>query len=232
MNYSRVRFLDTKNRFSGTVTNGKFAIPRVDNVSSFQIDKVSFFNSQYTVDSRNNKIYFNDGSDRTGTVASAQYTGATIATAIQTAMNAASSGYSVSYDSSTNKLTLSHASSFVLTLSNTTNAIWDFIGFATGTDSSSTTSHTSTNQINLTSKYIYMTLDIADNPELSNELPENVALILLNDSSWGSLINYDNPVSIKSNKRNFKFLTYKVYDDRDNIIDANGISFSFRITFS
>lgn len=119
---------------------------------------------RFSIDATNNKIYFNDGSPRTGTIVISEYsTGASLATAIQTAMNAVSSGYTVTYSSL--KFTISHASSFTLNISTTTTAIWESIGFITGVDQSGT-SHTS-DESRRHYPYEYINLDLGANAQVS-----------------------------------------------------------------
>lgn len=94
--------------------------------------KASDTNGTFPVDAANNKIYINDGTDKTVTVASSDYAGGTaLATAAQTALNTASSGWTVSY--AANKFTMAHATA-TMQLSNRTNALWDTIGFESTTN--------------------------------------------------------------------------------------------------
>mgnify|MGYP001562448821 CR=1 FL=1 len=110
----------------------------------------------FEIKATNNKLYFNDGSDRTATIVVANYlTPAAMATEIQTQMNAVSSGYTVTFDSAgeTYKFTITKGSSFTLQLVTTTNAIWSTIGF-TGTANQSATSHVSNEQRNHTNEFL------------------------------------------------------------------------------
>ena len=193
--------------------------------------QVQIPNSRYTIDSRNNKLYFDDGSAKTATISSGQFSGTTLASTLQSSMNAVSSGFTVSYSTTTNKMTISHASNFELTTTSTNNAVWEYIGFDTDADNTASNSYTSDNQVNLTNKYVYMTLSFADNPQLSLTLPDNVALIILNSQAWGSLITGEDNVTIRSNERHFEYFDYKFYDDKGNILSDQGIHASFRITF-
>lgn len=231
MSLSNTRIIDTRNRFSGTTTNGEYRITRAENVSFFKIDKVSYFNSQYSVDERNNKMVFDQSGSLTATIVSGQYSGTTLCSAVETALNLVGSGFTCTYVTSSNKITISHASNFELTTTNTTNSLYDYLGYDTSANLTGTNSYTGTNMVNITSKYVYLTLSFADNPQLSLNLPDTVALIILNTRSWGSLITQDDPVIIRSNERHFEYFKYALYDDRGNVIDSNGIEFSFRITF-
>lgn len=111
---------------------------------------------QFLIDSTNNQIYINDGSPLTISLSNASYsTPELLATEIQSKLNASSSNWTVSYDTSggTYKFTISNTGSVTLVLTSTTNAIWDTIGF-TGTSDLTSTSFTATEQRNHTSEYL------------------------------------------------------------------------------
>ena len=111
---------------------------------------------QFDINSSNNQIYINDGSDKTISLTVASYTTpALLASHIQTKLNTSSSGWTVTYDSSgeTYKFTISNSGSVTLKLTSTTNAVWDTIGY-TGTSDLVGTSFTATEQRNHTSEYL------------------------------------------------------------------------------
>jgi len=87
------------------------------------------------------KLYINDGTDKTVTITAGEYTTpALLATQIQTDLNAASTNWTVSYDSGggTYKFTISNSGSVTLRYSQTTEAIWDKLGYTGSTDTTST----------------------------------------------------------------------------------------------
>lgn len=91
---------------------------------------------RFELTSTNNLIYINDGTDKTITLTTGDYTTpALMATHIQTKLNASSSNWTVSYDSSsTFKFTIAHTGSATLRLSQTTNSAWDTLGYTTTLD--------------------------------------------------------------------------------------------------
>ena len=112
-----------------------------------------------TLDS-NDKIYINDGSDKTATITAGSYTSATdLCVAMATALNAVSSNWSCTYDTfgGTYKFTISRSSAAVLRLSVTSESIWDTIGFTSTINTASLTSHVANEQRNHTNEFI--TLD-------------------------------------------------------------------------
>lgn len=229
---SKRRFIDTSNRFSGTPTQGKYRMDRVEDVTSFKIDKFAYFNNQYNIDSRNNKVYFVVSvTSYTGTIVTGRYTGTTLASAIETAMNAQTAGNTVIYSSITNKMTFSRGDNLILTTTTTTSTVWDYIGFLTTADKTGSLSYESDDQVNLVSKYNYLVLSFADNPDISRDLPDDVALIIVNNQSWGTLITLNVDEEINTCKRSFEYFKYSLHDERGNIIDSSGVGFSFQLTF-
>ncbi len=70
-------------------------------------------NVGFVVDSTNNAVVFNDGADRTATLTAGTYTGAEMAVEIKTALEAANAGsdtYTVAYDVTTKKFTITNDS--------------------------------------------------------------------------------------------------------------------------
>jgi hypothetical protein len=105
-------------RSSVSSNSGDCVIPFNDALSGdFKIDSLLIPNTIYTIDSRNNKIYFYDSASAanlTATVATGSYTSANITTALTTALNAVSSTtYTITISSTTSKLTFTPASGTV-----------------------------------------------------------------------------------------------------------------------
>ncbi|MFQ5596578.1 MAG: flagellar filament capping protein FliD [Nitrospiria bacterium] len=71
----------------------------------------SLVNVGFVIDSTNNTLVFNDGSNRTATLTAGTYTGDALATEIKTALEAANAGsdtYTVTYDASTKKFKIAN----------------------------------------------------------------------------------------------------------------------------
>lgn len=104
--------------------------------------------------SQNDQLYINDGSNKTITVTAGNYTTpAALATQIQTDLNTSSSGWTCTYDSTTNKFTIGNSSSVTLRLSQSTNSIWDDLGYTTSSDLTGTSFESTENRIH-TSEYL------------------------------------------------------------------------------
>ena len=100
--------------------------------------------------SSNDKIYINDGADKTITMTAGSYTPDTLATEIQTQLNASSSGWTVDYDNTAGeyKFRFAHGSAHTLRFSQQTEALWDDIGFVLTSDETISTERKADEQRN------------------------------------------------------------------------------------
>lgn len=98
---------------------------------------------------RNDKIDFNDGSNKTATITAGNYaTGADYATAVQTALNAVGSTFVVTYSTTTKKFTISHTGNFTLKWStggNTAQQTGKDLGYSVAADQSGAASYVAPN---------------------------------------------------------------------------------------
>lgn len=121
-----------------TATSAQSAFP-VANVYEVHRSVVWSPNGNFTIDSTNRELYINDGTDKTVSVTTGNYNGpAALATQIQTDLNAASSNWTVSYSTTTRLFTIANSGSVTLRQTQTSNAIWDTLGYATGADDTGT----------------------------------------------------------------------------------------------
>lgn len=109
----------------------------------------------FVITTSNSKLYINDGTDKTVTLTAAKYTTpALLASHIQTKLNAASSNWTVTYNSiaGTYRFKISNTGSVSLRFSQTTDAVWNTIGYTYSTDQTGT-DFTANEQRNHTSEY-------------------------------------------------------------------------------
>lgn len=93
------------------------------------------FNGRFLVDATNNKIYINDGTNKTATIANGDYTSRTgFASAVQTALNAVSTDFFVVWNEDVKCFTITRAGGFTLRLSVNANAVHNTMGFTGNTD--------------------------------------------------------------------------------------------------
>lgn len=131
----KVRFMDNNlccdATLSASSTTSGFP---VDNLKDENRTKFWKAAGNFEIDSDNENLYIDDGAPKTVVITNGQYlTGSALATQIETDLNAASSGWTVSYSTSTYKFTISHATA-TLKFSTTTDAIWDDIGYTGAAD--------------------------------------------------------------------------------------------------
>lgn len=158
---SKIRFMN--NNFAEITTNAilyssqlaSFPASNVVNKTRTKVWKPSG-HFEIIADS-NDKLYINDGANKTVTITAGAYTTPdALATQIQTDLNAASSNWTVTYDgvaTPTYRFTISNTSSVTLRLTQTTNAIWDTLGYV-GTADEVGTSFDADAPRNHTSEYL------------------------------------------------------------------------------
>lgn len=145
-----------------TYSSQKSGFP-ISNTTTSNRAEYGKFAGNFTITSSNNKLYINDGSDKTITLTSASYTYSTLASHIQTQLNASSSNWTCTYDfaGSTFKFTINRSSGTkVLRLSQTANACWDTLGFL-GVVDDSTGPFIADAQRNHTEEWILIDLGMA-----------------------------------------------------------------------
>jgi hypothetical protein len=102
------------------------------------------------------RIRHYDGSDKTVTLTAGKYTYSTLATHVQTQLNASSSNWTVAYDYSggTYRFTISRSSSATLRFSQTTSAAWDLLGFTLAADTAGTSFPAQEMRIHSAERYV------------------------------------------------------------------------------
>lgn len=161
----RIRFCDN-NLAAGsaatvTASSAQAAYPLTNLFNSYRFKQWRPAGN-FTIDSTNNKIYINDGTDRTITLTSANYTYATLASHIQTQLNASSSNWTCTYSTTTFKFTIGRSSgTSTLRFATTTTAAWDTLGYTYLVDTSAGTGLVA-NEIRChTAEYIDIDLGVA-----------------------------------------------------------------------
>lgn len=118
---STTTLIDSSFPFSNMLEDGRF--------------KITKFTGTFEIDATNQNLYINDGSFKTIQITIGQYSASDLATQIQTQLNSSSSNWTVSYSTTTYKFTLARSSGTkTLVLSNSSNAVWDSLGFVGTTD--------------------------------------------------------------------------------------------------
>jgi hypothetical protein len=151
-----IRFM-TNNLNSSTTVSGNSGSGNIANIYDERRATYASMYSYFNVESDNKKIYINDGSDYTITLTEGLYTGTTLATELQTQLNASSSNWTVSYSTTTKKFTISNTGSVTLRFTQTTDQAWSMLGFTSGAADDTDTSWTGSA---VTYWNIYITWDL------------------------------------------------------------------------
>lgn len=134
---TRIRFCENDFSDAATITaTGSVSGYSYTNASNQLRSRVWKPAGSFIVTTSNYLLYINDGSNKTVTLTTGTYTYSTLASHIQTKLNTASSGWTVTYDTSgsTYKFTIARSSSATLRLSQTTTSAWDMLGYTSGSD--------------------------------------------------------------------------------------------------
>ena len=134
-----------------------------ENLTNVQRTKVYRTNGNFTIGATNNSIYINDGTDKTVTLTSANYSGgAALAAHVQTRLNVSSSSWTCTYSTTTRKFTIARSSGTdTLRFTQTTNAAWDTLGYTTASDTSAATVGAADESRNHTDEHITIDLGTA-----------------------------------------------------------------------
>lgn len=140
--YNRARFANNNQltdlpASSATYSSQQSAFPysNIQNDARYLVWKPA---GNFTITTSNQKLYINDGGNKTATIAAGNYIPATLATAVATALNAVSANWTCTYSTTTRAFTIGHTGSATLRETQTTDAAWDTLGFTQGTDHSGT----------------------------------------------------------------------------------------------
>jgi hypothetical protein len=137
---------------SGSITysSALAAFPGANSINKFR-SKVWKPSGNFVITANSNdKIYINDGADKTVTISAGSYTPSTLASEVQTQLNASSSGWTFDYNNTAGefKFRFAHGSSHTLRFSQTSNAAWDDLGFVLSVDETISTERKADEQRN------------------------------------------------------------------------------------
>jgi hypothetical protein len=164
---TRKLVINSRDRDYSSQTSNNFTVQltRPIKATTVKLDAVDIPNTIYNVNSSNNVIYFNDGTNRTATVTPGNYTAQTLKTAVDAAFAASGTALTItySYSSQTMKVTITASGAITLTFgTNTTNSMAQLLGYPSVNSSSSTT-QVASYALQLTSLPLLLTLDFVNN---------------------------------------------------------------------
>ena len=150
---------------SGIVfTSALTAFPGLNVINKFR-SRTWRPSGHFEITANNRNLYFNDGIDKIANISIGNYTTPQLlATEIQTRLNAISTGWVITYDTSMHKFILSNAANVYLRNSINVLAIWDTIGFITNVNTPLGTVHIADEQRNHTHEAV--TFDLGYNAQI------------------------------------------------------------------
>lgn len=214
---SRQIFINSKDRISGTSSN--FLVNMnisIEYADYLQLLNVRIPNTFYNVNSYNNQITFIDNLSVTHTITipNGSYNINNLLTAIQTALNAASAlVFTLTYNSTTFKLTISTTDNFQLLFGSGLNQLNYLLGFSS-IDLNGANSYTSDLCVSLSFNYIVIKIDEIGRTAYysTNKRDEKTFIIPINEPS-GSYVEYDH-----------KQYFYQCADTRGKVLSQLNIS--------
>jgi predicted enzyme related to lactoylglutathione lyase len=199
----------------------------------YYIKSLNITNTFYNVDETNNVIYFYENSTaKTANIPNGFYSASTLATAAANALTTASAGfntYSCSYNDTTKKYTFTASNTFYFNWSadNNNNGAYEQLGFNKQTNTTSGTSVSSVNVINLSNPLgvFFNVSDCNSNIQLSNGYASGVVYVPIN-VSYGSiarleLFNYATILKFNSVQN----IRVRIIDNKGRTRNTNGGSF-------
>lgn len=234
--------VNSKYRNSGTPSNFSYQLlVAISNPKKVALENIQIYNTAYTINNYNNKLYWTDGASvaHTSTLTNGNYTATSLADHIQDLLNADDTGadtYLVKFSDITGKITISNSgTNFSLTLgTNTTNSCAYTIGFD-DTNKTGASSYTGDFVVNLNTKYYTVHTDLlnTNNTHQSDQINTIIAIVP-NNVNFGDCICYS-PNLAKSfdlNQSEISSLSFYVKDDRKNTVDLNGVDWSMNLVIN
>jgi len=184
--------IDSRDRLTSSPSTSDFIIQlpqAIKDCRKIELLSASIPATIYNVDSSNNKIYFNDGGNKTATITSGAYTSLTLPTAIKTAMDAVSAiNFTVSYSETTFKITITGDAPYSLMFGTfTTDSIASTLGYR-DVDTVAGLSHTGNDCLDLANPDFYY-IDIIElfrNVVSTNPIDHSTFVIVSKTLSDGS----------------------------------------------
>lgn len=241
MNEIKNVIVNSRLRDSGTENNFSYTLRwPVSDPISYAVESVQLYNTAYTINNYNNKLYWTDSTPtaHTTTLTNGNYTVSSLASHIETLMNAANTGsgtFTVTSNTNTGKITITNSSvNFSLTFgTNTENSVSSTIGFNNANKTSSQT-YTGEKIVKLNTKYYSIYGDIGSQNSYSADELVNIIAYVPNNVNFGDMINYQSELakSFKITEKEISRMKFYIKDDMGNIVDLNGVDWSMNIIVS
>jgi hypothetical protein len=231
-------FIDSAKRTANSTSSTDFHIQFTGNFPEIHFAELLWAAiplSTFTISSTNNTIYFNENAtNKSATIPAGYYSGSSLADAAQSALNSVSGGYNtytVSYSSSTYKMTFSAANPFSLLWATQPSPNLAF-GFP-ATNTVSATSVTSTQACQLNSpQACNISIRELDNPIYtgSTMLGSTFIIPLASGSSYLNVYEPHSRVVVTTQPRVFNRFYIKLTDMDSNPLSLGNSDWQFAVT--
>jgi len=207
----------------------------ITNFSSISLKEVLIPQTTYNIiDGVNNNLSFNDGTDESISVPSGNYSIYTLCSEIQSLMNSTSSGYTVSFDPTTFKVTISNSATFSLSFT-TSKSIWKPLGF-TKSDLTGHMSYTGPNavQLNQSMSLFIQISELGIENQNTTGLQYTFKIPVTSTSGEINEINETNSYlqCIKyPSERSINQLTVRLVYEDGNVVSLNGVDWEMLLEF-
>jgi hypothetical protein len=234
--------VESAKRSNGTASD--FTLTLLWSLSSpktIALESVQLFNSQYTINNNNNKLYWTDSTATTitSTLTKGNYTATSLAAMIQTVMNADNTGadtYTVVFSTVTGKMAITNTSgnNFALNYATTTTSCATTTGFLK-TDKTGASTYIGDNVVSLNTKLYKIYLDFLGSNTYSANQVTGLIAIVPNNVSFGDMIAYNPPLAksfVLKNVNDISTFKVTIRDDTDTVVDLNGVDWTMNLCVS
>lgn len=231
--------IHSRDRLTATDSTNSFNVnfsskPRF---SKARLKSVNIPLTEFTINSNNNKIDFRDVTGETNysvTIPSTSYNPTTLATAIKTALDAeALNPWTVSYSSSTSKLTISNGSNFILLFgsgSNISTSIAKTLGFFKNDTESGTSVISNSVQLNRGPVYHININELYENNISSSGQSYNFSFPVA--GNFADILNWENPSKKMYDYKEIKeinIMNVTLMQNDGTLVDINESDWSFTL---
>ena len=233
-------FINSKDRLSGDENEFFYNLRNaILNPNAVALESVQIYNTQYTINDNNNKLYWTSSvpTNITTTLTNGNYTATTLASHIASKLNTDNDGagtFAVTCPTSTAKMTITNdTANFGLRFATTAQSVAYTIGFE-DTNKTGALTYTAENIVSLNTKYYLIYCDIGSTNTHSATETSNVIAVVPCNVNFSDLISYS-PQLAKSFKFKIQELSrmkFTVRDDRGNLADLNGVDWCMNLVVS
>ena len=242
---SRRYYFNSSNRLSSSASPADMAIVLANQIdpryNAMVVRKVNIPYTYYTINDSNNKMYWTDSLSDTliiSTLTNGRYTPSTLATMIQTVMNADTLNtqtYVITSSSTTYKFTFTSTGNFKLyglTYSALSyKACWKIIGLTA--DYQGSAAYNMLNIYNMQpSNGLYVESNLASSTAYTQVGSKGIILSIPINVNFGDILHYEpqtfNPIPLNNTA---SYVTFRLLDDNFNVISLGGLEWDIEIDF-